>query len=41
EATWQFLIDYNEQRPHDALGGMTPAEYRDQYAKSSTSEMSA
>lgn len=41
EATWQFLIDYNEQRPHDALGGMTPAEYRDHYAKSSTSEMSA
>jgi putative transposase len=40
EATWQFLIDYNEQRPHDALGGLTPAEYRDHYARSSTSKMS-
>ncbi|HUB89474.1 MAG TPA: transposase, partial [Dyella sp.] len=40
EATWQFLVDYNEQRPHDALGGLTPAEYRGHYARSSTSQMS-
>lgn len=39
EATWQFLIDYNEQRPHNALGGMTPAEYRN--ARISTSEVPA
>ena len=26
DATWQFHIDYNEHRPHNTLGGMTPAE---------------
>ena len=41
EATWQFLIDYNEHRPHNALGGMTPAEYRNHHAGISTSEVSA
>ena len=41
EATWQFLIDYNEHRPHNALGGMTPAEYRNHHARISTSEVSA
>ena len=41
EATWHFLIDYKEHRPHDALGGMTPLEYRLQNTRSSTSEMSA
>lgn len=42
EATWRFMIDYNEHRPHDALGGMTPAEFRQQHkARLSTSELSA
>ena len=41
EATWRFLIDYNEHREHDALNGMTPIEYRNQSARRSTFEMSA
>ena len=41
EATWRFLIDYNEHREHDALNGMTPIEYRNQPARRSTFEMSA
>ncbi|MFT4256361.1 MAG: integrase core domain-containing protein, partial [Pseudoxanthomonas sp.] len=36
-----FLIDYNEHRPHTALGGMTPAEYRSRNARSSTFAVSA
>ena len=41
EATWRFLIDYNEHREHDALNGVTPIEYRNQPVRCSTSEMSA
>jgi putative transposase len=42
EATWRFMIDYNEHRPHDALGGMTPAKYRQQHkARLSTPKRSA
>ena len=41
EATWQFLIDYNEHRPHDSLSGMTPTEYRNQHAGVSTFDVSA
>jgi len=42
EATWRFLIDYNEHRPYDALGGMTLAEYRNHHeAESSTFDLSA
>jgi putative transposase len=26
EATWWWMIEYNEQRPHDSLGGLTPIE---------------
>ena len=30
ELTHGWLISYIEQRPHDALGGLTPAEFRAQ-----------
>ena len=32
EITWQWVIDYNEQRPHDALNGLTPRAYREKIA---------
>jgi putative transposase len=42
EAAYWWTIEYNEQRPHDALGDLTPSEYRrNQLARSSTIEMSA
>ncbi|HEY4561163.1 MAG TPA: integrase core domain-containing protein, partial [Lysobacter sp.] len=41
EAVHWWMIDYNEARPHDALGGLTPAEYRVRHAESSTFEVSA
>jgi putative transposase len=41
EATHEWMIDYNEERPHDALGGLTPAEYRNQHTEGSIFEMSA
>jgi len=36
EATWRWMIQYNEERPHDSLGDLTPAEYRQQAAGNST-----
>ena len=30
EATWLWMIDYNEERPHNALGYLTPLEMRQQ-----------
>jgi putative transposase len=41
EAAWWWMIEYNEQRPHDSLSGLTPTEYRQQRARSSTFEVSA
>ncbi|VXB33697.1 hypothetical protein LUTEI9C_140264 [Luteimonas sp. 9C] len=41
EATHWRMIDYNEARPRDSLGGPTPVEYRRQHARSSTFDVSA
>lgn len=40
ETTYWWLIDYNENRPHDSLGDLTPAEYLQQNAGNSTLELS-
>jgi len=41
DMTWQWLISYNEERPHDALGGIPPTVFRKQQeAKVSTFVMS-
>jgi len=36
EAAWWWMVEYNEERPHDSLGDMTPAEYRRRVAGSSS-----
>lgn len=41
EAAYWWMLEYNEERPHDSLGDLTPAEYRQHVAGSSTFEMSA
>jgi len=41
EATYWWMREYNEERPHDALGDRTPAETRLQTAGISTFELSA
>ena len=42
EITYDWLIAYNEQRPHDALGGLPPATFREQQTvKNSTYELSS
>lgn len=35
------MIEYNEQRPHESLGDLTPSEYRQQTARSSIFDVSA
>lgn len=41
EAAYWWMIEYNEERPHDSLGDLTPSEYRQQHARRSTSELPA
>ena len=40
EITYWWMIEYNEQRPHDALGDLTPAEYMEQNVEDSTLQLS-
>jgi len=40
EATYWWMIEYNEERPHDSLGDQTPLEARQQVAGISTFELS-
>jgi len=41
QITWGWLMCYNEERPHDALGGLPPAVFKEmKEAKNSTFEMS-
>ncbi len=28
EITWDWMVQYNEERPHDSLGGKPPSQYR-------------
>ena len=34
--SWKFLLDCNEDRPHDSLGDLKPSEYLINYAGNST-----
>ncbi len=36
EITYWWMIEYNEHRPHDALGDLTPAQYMEQNVENST-----
>lgn len=38
DMTWDWIAEYNEIRPHDSLGNLTPAETYQQYAENSTFE---
>jgi len=40
EAVHWWMIEYNEERPHDSLGDRTPTEHYNQFAKNSTFELS-
>lgn len=40
EATHWWMIEYNEERPHDALGDLTPMEARQKAAENSSFELS-
>ena len=41
EATYWWMIEYNEHRPHDSLGDLTPLEARAQLAGNSAFNLSA
>lgn len=40
EATYEWMIEYNEERPHDSLADLTPMEARQKSAGNSTYELS-
>lgn len=40
EATWWWMLEYNEERPHDSLGDLTPMEARLQTAGNSNFKLS-
>ena len=40
ELTYRWLIEYNEERPHDSLGDRTPLECFIDQARSSSYELS-
>ena len=40
EAVYWWMIEYNEERPHDSLGGIPPVQYRIQNTENSTYELS-
>ena len=40
DVTYQWMIDYNEARPHDALGDLAPGEYLAKIVGTSTFELS-
>lgn len=40
EAAWWWMIEYNEERPHDSLGDLTPSEFRQKTASDSNFEVS-
>lgn len=40
ELSWMWLIQYNEERPHDSLGGMPPREYREHVTQRLAREVS-
>jgi len=40
EAVHWWMIEYNEQRPHGSLGGLTPFEYRQNHVRNSSLELS-
>lgn len=41
EATYWWMIEYNEQRPHDSLGDLTPAECLSKNTGNSIFQLSA
>jgi putative transposase len=40
EITYWWMIDYNEKRPHDSLGNLTPFEAMQRYTRNSTCNLS-
>lgn len=41
ELAWNWMLDYNEERPHDSLGKVPPSVYRERWeAENSTFELS-